>query len=144
MTRSRLASHDQPHSATPSADQSSAAAAVSPRVKLWLDSAGTSVFCAGLAAMLRAVDRTHSIKAAAADFGRSYRFVWARIKEAETALGATLVTAQVGGAGTHRSELTPLAQALLHEYDAWQQELAQLIEQSFAPRLAAVLSGKGS
>jgi hypothetical protein len=41
--------------------------------------------------ILRAVDRTGSIKQAAAEMGKNYRHVWARIKEADAARGGTLV-----------------------------------------------------
>jgi molybdate transport repressor ModE-like protein len=57
-------------------------------------------------AILEAVERTGSIKHAAADLGWSYRHVWSRIKEVETALGCKLVTTRLGGQGKDRSELT--------------------------------------
>ena len=118
--------------------------AVTPRVKLWLEASGESVFCSGLAAMLAAVDQTHSIKAAAAEVGRSYRFVWARIKKAELALGAKLVEAHVGGSGTRRSELTPLAQDLLHDFRELRSEIFHLVDDVFAKRLQATLKRHGS
>lgn len=112
---------------------------VTPHVKLWLELNGESVLCRGLSEMLKAVERTHSIKGAAAEVGRSYRFVWARIKEAEKALGATLVEAHVGGAGSHRSELTPLAVELLSEFDQLRAEVHHLVDEIFARRFAAAL-----
>lgn len=113
--------------------------AISPRVKFWLEADGKSVFCRGLSDMLQAVDRTHSIKAAAAEIGRSYRFVWARIKEAEAALGAKLVEARVGGSGSNRSELTPLAHDVLRDFDQVRTEVFHLIEGVFNRRLQATL-----
>ena len=118
--------------------------AVTPRVKLWLEASGESVFCSGLAAMLAAVDQTHSIKAAATEVGRSYRFVWARIKKAELALGAKLVEAHVGGSGTRRSELTPLAEDLLREFGELRGEIFHLVDDVFATRLQATLRRHGS
>lgn len=112
---------------------------VTPQVKLWLEANGESVFCRGLANMLQAVDRTHSIKAAAGKVGRSYRFVWARIKEAERALGAKLVEAHVGGSGTQRSELTPLAKDLLGEFDQLRAEVFHLVDEVFGQRLQQTL-----
>lgn len=112
---------------------------VRPRLKLWLEADGESVFCRGMADILRAVDRTHSIKAAAAEVGRSYRFIWARIKSAETALGAKLVAAQVGGKGAERSGLTPLAAALLREFDQLRRDAHRLIDDVYARRIDAVL-----
>ncbi len=112
---------------------------VTPRVKLWLEANGESVFCRGLADMLVAVDRTESIKAAAKDVGRSYRFVWARIKEAEEALGAKLVEAHVGGSGTRRSPLTPLAKDLLQEFEQLRAAVFQLVDKDFDRRLQQTL-----
>lgn len=112
---------------------------VRPRLKLWLEAGGESVMCRGMAEILRAVDRVHSIKAAAAEIGRSYRFVWARIKSAEAALGAKLVAAQIGGKGAERSELTPLAAGLLREYDELRQEVNRLVDDVYAKRIDAVL-----
>lgn len=113
--------------------------AVRPRVKLWLESGGESVFCRGLCDILRAVDETGSIKHAAAEVGRSYRFVWSRLKEAEEALGARLVDAHVGGRGTHRSRLTPLARDLVNEFDGLREAVFELVDNVFAQRLEATL-----
>jgi molybdate transport repressor ModE-like protein len=60
-------------------------------------------------AILEAVERTGSIKHAAAEVGWSYRHVWSRIKRAEEALACSLVTTQLGGLDRGRSGLTPAA-----------------------------------
>lgn len=90
--------------------------AVRPRVKLWLEFEGQHVFCSGLCQILEAVRETGSIKEAAGQVGKSYRFVWDKIKRAERKLGQTLVAAQVGGAGIRRSTLTPLAEDLVRQF----------------------------
>jgi molybdate transport system regulatory protein len=116
-----------------------AAGVISPHVKLWLEANGENVFCRGMAEVLEAVQRTHSIKGAAAEVGRSYRYIWARIKQTEEALGAKLVAAQVGGRGAERSELTPLAVELLQEFSHMRAEVYRLIDDVSARRLAALL-----
>ncbi|MCA9075940.1 MAG: LysR family transcriptional regulator [Planctomycetaceae bacterium] len=113
---------------------------VRPRVKLWLESQEESVLCSGLCSMLRAVEETGSIKHAAKQVDRSYRFVWARIKEAEEALGQTLVETQVGGSGANRSELTDLARDLLREFDDLRSEVYHLVDNVFTKRLNKTLS----
>lgn len=113
---------------------------VRPRVKLWLESEEESVLCGGLCQMLRAVEETGSIKHAAKQIERSYRFVWARIKEAEEALGQTLVETQVGGRGANRSELTELARDLLQEFDNLRSEVFHLVDDVFTKRLNKTLS----
>lgn len=109
------------------------------RAKIWLEVAGDSVFCHGLRQMLLAVDSTGSIKAAAAHIGRSYRFVWARIKSAEQALGATLVKTQVGGTGTRRSELTDVARNLVDTFDDLHQQIFNLTSEAFEKRIQPTL-----
>src|SRR5690242_17717797 len=99
----RLAARPRPH-------------ALMPRIKVWLEADGRYAFGFGLAEILQAVDRAKSIKQAAAQLGKSYRHVWARIKEAEETLGMALVDARVGGAGSSRSSLTPVAQKLTADF----------------------------
>ena len=117
--------------------------AVRPRVKLWLEAGDESVFCRGLCDMLQAVDETGSIQEAAVSVGRSYRFVWSRIKEAERAIGATLVETQVGGADANRSRLSPLARDLVGHFDELRTEVHRLVDGVFARRLSATLRRHG-
>src|SRR5438309_2220310 len=84
-----------------------------PRVKVWLEYRGHYAFGFGICEILKAVDRAGSIKQAAGDLGKSYRYVWGRIKEAEHALGQLLVQTQVGGQGSQRSALTEAARQLV-------------------------------
>lgn len=83
---------------------------MAPRVKVWLESQGNYAFGFGIAEILQAVDRARSIKQAAGDLGKSYRYVWGRIKKAEKTLGQQLVETQIGGKDAQRSTLTPAAQ----------------------------------
>jgi molybdate transport system regulatory protein len=116
---------------------------VKPRVKLWLEANGESVLCRGLCDMLRAVDETGSIKEAAAQVQRSYRFVWSRIKEAESAFHATLVETRVGGHGAQRSELTPLAHDLLRDFEGLCQQIYHLVDEVFGEQLKTTLRRHG-
>src|SRR5262245_38481975 len=91
-------------------------ARLSARVKVWIERDGQYAFGLGIADILDAVDRAGSIKQAARDLGKSYRHVWQRIREVEDTLGKPLVRAQVGGSGTQRSTITPLARQLVDEF----------------------------
>ena len=102
-----------------------------PRTKVWLEARGRYAFGFGIAEILQAVDRTGSIKQAAADIGLSCRYVWGRVKKAEQALGRLLVEAHVGGAGTHRSALTPEARRLLAAFLAFRGRVAQVAREEF-------------
>ncbi len=106
--------------------------ALLPRIKVWLEAEGCYAFGLGLAQILQAVERTGSIKGAAADLGKSYRHIWGRVKEAERALGRPLVATHVGGRGVQRSSLTPLARRLVADFLALRARLTQLVQTEFA------------
>jgi molybdate transport repressor ModE-like protein len=79
--------------------------------------------------ILEAVDRTGSIKHAAAEVGWSYRHVWSRIKRVEAALGCTLVTTKLGGQGKDRSELTPAGRGVMSRFYELRTRLLDLASQ---------------
>jgi molybdate transport system regulatory protein len=108
-------------------------------VKFWLESGGESVLCRHLSEILQAVEKTGSIKEAAAVVGRSYRFVWARIKGAEESLGATLVETRVGGRDARRSGLTPLARDLVESFDVVSRELSRRVDATYRRELDQLL-----
>jgi molybdate transport system regulatory protein len=105
-----------------------------PRVKVWLETQGCYAFGFGLAEMLQAVDRAGSIKEAAADLGKSYRYVWGRIKGAEKAVGMVLVDAHVGGTGPSRSFLTPAARKLTTDFLALRKRMILMVGKEFDKR----------
>ena len=112
---------------------------VTPRTKLWLEVNSQYVFGLGISNILKAVQHTGSIKAAAKEVGKSYRHVWDKIKHAEQALGVPLVRTQVGGKDVRRSELSDLAQDLVHDFDAFRQRLFDLVQVEFSKRLQDTL-----
>jgi molybdate transport system regulatory protein len=109
-------------------------AAFLPRVKVWLEIEGRYAFGFGVSEILQAVDRAGSIKQAAANLGKSYRYVWGRIKKAEQALSRQLVESQVGGQGAQRSSLTPEARRLTAAFLAFRSRMTELARQEFARR----------
>ena len=113
-----------------------------PRVKFWLESDGRSVFCTGVCQILQAVERTGSIKQAAREMGRSYRFIWGRLKQAEETLGQSLVEAHVGGKGSRRSFLTPLARELVSGFASLRQRLMEFVDEEFRSRFPSP-AGRG-
>jgi molybdate transport system regulatory protein len=102
-----------------------------PRIKVWLKAEGRYVFGFGIAEILRAVDRAGSIKQAADDLGKSYRYVWGRVKDAEEALGQRLVETKVGGQGVQRSALTPEARRLARTFLKVRDTMLRAVEQAF-------------
>jgi molybdate transport repressor ModE-like protein len=102
-----------------------------PRVKVWLERDNRYAFGFGLAEMLQSVEQTGSIKQAAANLGKSYRYVWGRIKQAERSLGRLLVETHVGGKGAQRSALTPDARRLVTAFLAFRRRLTEVARDEF-------------
>jgi molybdate transport repressor ModE-like protein len=103
---------------------------------VWVECRGRYAFGFGLTEILQAVERTGSFKQAASTLGKSYRYIWGRIKEAEKVLGQQLVETRVGGHGDKRSFLTSAARQLVMDFLALRSRLAQLLEQEFASHFA--------
>lgn len=110
-----------------------------PRVKFWLELDGERAFCPGVCRILREIENTGSMKDAAHAMGRSYRFVWGKIKTVEKALGAPLVETRVGGSQAGRSALTPLGERLMHEFEKLRERLFAIVDGEFAPRLQSAI-----
>jgi molybdate transport system regulatory protein len=105
---------------------------VKARVKVWLEVEGRYVFGYGMSRIFKAVEATGSIKAAARELGKSYRHVWGRIKQTERVVGEPLVETRVGGTGTRRSCLTPLAARLVADFDALRDRMFAAVEAEYA------------
>ncbi|MFL5245515.1 MAG: winged helix-turn-helix domain-containing protein [Gemmataceae bacterium] len=104
---------------------------LTPRVKIWLECDGRYAFGFGLSEILQAVERAGSIKHAAQDLGKSYRYIWGRIKEAEKVLRRQLVETQIGGKETQRSTLTPPAQELVAAFLSLRSTVKVSVEREF-------------
>ncbi len=121
---------------------SSPSAQLVARVKVWLEADGQYVFGHGLSEILKAVESAGSIKEAARRLGKSYRYVWGRIKKAEATIGRPLVESRVGGTGPDRSGLTETARRLVGDYDALRARMFAVAEEEFAHRFAVSPLGK--
>lgn len=126
----------------PSKRAPSAGKGITPRVKVWLELDGRYVFGHGISQILKAVERSGSIKAAAESLGKSYRYVWERVKKAERALGELLVETRVGGKGTDRSSLTHRAERLVADFDSLRRRMFDVAEGEFSARFGAPGRGK--
>ena len=112
--------------------------ALRPHLKLWLASGERHVFCPGMCQILEAVERTGSIKAAARQVGKSYRHIWSRLKDAERALGRSLVETRVGGVGSGRSSLTPIARRIMTGFTCMRARLINAAEREWERCLATL------
>jgi molybdate transport repressor ModE-like protein len=84
--------------------------------------------------MLQAVERTGSIKQAASELGRSYRYVWGRIKNAERLLGQQLVETHIGGKDTQRSALTASGKHYMNAFLAMHARVLDVLGEEFSRR----------
>jgi len=102
------------------------------RSKVWLEIDGAPVFGQGREQLLRQIQATGSINAAAKQMGIAYRKAWTYLDAMEKRLGYPLVHRQKGGCGGGSSSLTPEAEQLLAGYDALQDGVKGFVDCRFA------------
>ncbi len=105
--------------------------ALSYEVKLWMvNDKGEAVFGNGLAELLEAIDKHHSILEAAEVLDMSYRYALHRITLAEERLGEALVTRVRGGAkGGGSSEVTEFGRDLVKRYRSAQVKMDKFLKE---------------
>lgn len=98
--------------------------------KLWMvNQDKEAVFGDGIAELLEAIDKRHSLLTATQDLGMSYRYALHRITLAEQRLEQSLVTRVHGGAkGGGSSEVTDFGRDLVKRYRNAQVELTKILE----------------
>lgn len=96
-------------------------------------------FGPGVAQLLRAVQKLHSLRAAALSMDMAYSKAWTIIKNSEKALGFSLLDSTTGGKGGGGAALTPEGARLLRAYETFCSRLHdaadQLFQEEFAPFL---------
>jgi molybdate transport system regulatory protein len=100
------------------------------RSKVWLEERGSPLMGAGRAELLRAVERTGSINAAAKDLGMDYRRAWGLVDSMEKRLNFKLVIRRRGG--TRRGTvLTDEGRRLLDLYEVLERQAQKSIDHQF-------------
>jgi molybdenum ABC transporter molybdate-binding protein len=98
---------------------------------------GQRVLGDGRADLLAAIDRTHSISAAARSLGMSYRHAWMLVQETNAAAGEPLVAAAVGGLKGGGAQLTPRGKLSLELFEQLSRQVresaAVLLQNFFSP-----------
>ncbi len=102
-----------------------------PKFNLWIEHNGAVVLSEWRVRLLDAIDQTGSISRAADHMKVTYHRAWEKLHEMEEGLGYKLVEAQVGGVGGGGAELTPQGRALMKQFRALSQGLADEIDQRF-------------
>jgi molybdate transport system regulatory protein len=93
-------------------------------------------FGPGIAELLRRVDETHSLRAAAMSMEMAYSKAWRIMKETEASLGFRLLNSTTGGPHGGGAELTPEGRDMLLKYEAFMRglhaEADRLLEEIFS------------
>ncbi len=100
--------------------------------KLWLSSiTGDGIIEEDRYQLLREIQQTGSLKAAADGMKISYRKAWGDLKKAEELLGYDLLIRRRGGKDGGTSQLTEKAIKLLEAYEALHVKLDDAVEKAF-------------
>lgn len=103
---------------------------VQVRSKVWLEDSGHPLMGAGRALLLRAIERTGSINAAAKELGMDYRKAWGLIDSMEKRLNFKLVIRRRGGSARGTS-LTGECRRLLELYEAFERRSQNSTDREF-------------
>ena len=104
-----------------------------PKFKLWLslpDCEG--VFGDGKWRLLKAIEETGSLSAAALSLGISYRKAWGDLKKAETRLQLRLIERYRGGISGGGTVITPEGQRWLKAYETFHVQIEHTVREAFS------------
>ena len=110
------------------------------------DDNGIKFFGEGPCRLLRAVERTGSLRAAAMEMEMAYSKANKLLKQAEQALGYPLTARSTGGRDGGGSTLTPEGRKLLEQYEAYRDACVkanQALYRRFFPRIGCVIMASG-
>ena len=93
-------------------------------------------FGPGVARLLHAVQRLHSLRAAALSMDMAYSKAWTVIKNSEKALGFPLLSSTTGGKGGGGAALTPEGARLLRAYDTFCSRLHDAADELFRQKFS--------
>jgi molybdate transport system regulatory protein len=91
------------------------------RYKLWIEKNGEKVFGDGPLDILHRVERTGSLRQAAAEINMSYSQAWNLMKDLEKRLGFNLLKRNVGGEKGGGSEITEEARELMMKFEIFRE-----------------------
>jgi len=95
------------------------------RYKLWIEKDGEKVFGDGPLDILHRVERTGSLRQAAAEISMSYSQAWNLMKDLEKRLGFNLLKRKVGGEKGGGSEITEEARELMVKFTMFRKRADQ-------------------
>ncbi len=110
--------------------------------KIWLERDNKKIFGDGPWDLLKRIERTGSLRQAAAEIKMSYSQAWRLIRMIEKNIGFPLLRRKAGGAGGGHSELTGKATRLIKAYEQFRLEGNANLEGLYKKHLAAPLGDR--
>lgn len=98
--------------------------------KIWLDNDGKA-FGEGPYRLLKGIEKTGSLRQAAAEQRMSYRKAWIVIKHVEEKLGVTFLERKVGGVSGGGSALTSSGKSFMKQYERFRTEADKALERIY-------------
>ena len=98
--------------------------------RIWLDNDGKA-FGEGPYRLLKGIEKTGSLRQAAAEQCISYRKAWLILREIEERLGFQILERQVGGVSGGGSVLTARGKSLVKRYELFRAEANKALERIF-------------
>lgn len=115
------------------------------RITFW-DDDGEKFFGEGPARLLRGIEKTGSLRAAAMSMDMAYTKALKLMKQAEESLGFSLITRTTGGKTGGGSLLTPEGKQWLAQYEAYRDACVkanQALYRQYFPKLGCVIMASG-
>lgn len=113
---------------------------LSPKIKIWLSSEDTEgVFGDGKWRLLKKIEQTSSIKAAAEILGISYRKAWGDLKKVEECLAIKLIEKRRGGKSGGETKLTEVGKKLLIAYSVFRSEIEKALKKAYNDYLKEII-----
>jgi molybdate transport system regulatory protein len=98
-------------------------------MKIWLeDDAGNPILGDGRLTLLKAVEESGSLSAAAEKLGISYRHAWGQIKKIEQRLGVPIMERKIGGKTGGGSILTPEIKIFIRKFEKMRRDVCKYTE----------------
>ena len=98
--------------------------------RIWLDNDGKA-FGEGPYRLLKGIEKTGSLRQAAAEQCISYRKAWSILRDIEKKLGFEILERQVGGVSGGGSALTPAGKSLMARYARFRIEANKALERIY-------------
>lgn len=101
------------------------------KAKIWIEAGGEKIFGDGPWDLLKRVERTGSLRQAAAEIKMSYSQAWRLIRIIEKKLGYPLLEKRTGGSGGGYSKLTADAATLTTAYNRFRTDTEKAMKELF-------------